>query len=69
MGFPYATWEFVAAEAKVRDTEMYFFFLKHALARYISGLEHCPDTPRLWVQSPVRAHIRTNKCIHKWKNE
>ena len=32
-----------------------------ALARWLSGLEDCPKTPRLWVRSLVRAHTRINQ--------
>lgn len=31
------------------------------LARELSGLEHHPSAPRLRVQSPDRAHTRSNK--------
>lgn len=31
-------------------------------------LEHLPDTPRLRVRSPVRAHIRVNQPVREWKN-
>ena len=33
--------------------------------RYLSGLEHHPDTPRLRVRSPVRARTRINKRVHE----
>ena len=38
------------------------------LAGWLSWLEHCPDTPRLWVGS---GHIQesTNEGIRKWNNK
>ena len=41
-----------------------------ALARQLNWLEHCPNTPRLQVRSPVRAHIEvTNECTNMRNNK
>ena len=52
-------------EGLLLPKEVAIFFLKkkeaQALAMYVSWLEHCPSTPRLWVQSPVMAHTRINQ--------
>ena len=32
----------------------------------LSWLEYCPDTPRSWVRSLVRAHTSSNQWVHEW---
>ena len=51
---------------KSRDTCKHEFFLclktlKEPVARKLSWLERHPDTPRVWVQSLVRAHTRVSQ--------
>ena len=33
--------------------------------RVLNWLEHLPHTPKLWVQSPIRAHTRINPLMHE----
>ena len=44
---------------------MYWSLKLSTLAGWLSWLEHRPNTPRLQVQSLVRAHPRSNQQMHK----